>query len=98
MIAIDQARAAQRTAEANLAQARAQVAQPDADVRLAETDAHEGPVYVREEDALYSTSLPRASAYGPVVDIKRLGAGGDLTVVRANANVANQTTSTTTGA
>ncbi|MGZ6696167.1 MAG: SMP-30/gluconolactonase/LRE family protein [Solirubrobacteraceae bacterium] len=58
-------------------------------VRLAETDAHEGPVYVPEEDALYFTSVPRASAGGPVVDIKRLGPDGALTVVRADANVAN---------
>lgn len=58
-------------------------------VRLADTDAHEGPVYVPEEDALYFTSVPRPSADGPVVDIRRLGPGGDVTVVRPNANVAN---------
>lgn len=58
-------------------------------VRLAETDAHEGPVYVPEEDALYFTSVPRASADGPIVDIRRLGPQGVLTVVRANANAAN---------
>lgn len=28
-------------------------------VRVVETDAHEGPVYVAEEDALYFTTLPR---------------------------------------
>ena len=27
--------------------------------RVLETDAHEGPVYVADEDALYFTSLPR---------------------------------------
>ncbi len=58
-------------------------------VRLAETDAHEGPVYVPEEDALYFTSVPRRSPSGPVVDIRRLGPDGEVTVVRPDANVAN---------
>ncbi len=34
---------------------------------IAEVDAHEGPVYAADEEALYFTSLPR-----PEVDIKRL--------------------------
>ena len=40
-------------------------------VRVAETDAHEGPVYVADEHALYFTTLPTAGER-PVVDIKRL--------------------------
>jgi gluconolactonase len=53
--------------------------------RVAEVDAHEGPVYVAEEDALYFTSVPR-----PHVDIKRLSLrAGRVTVVRADANKAN---------
>ena len=53
-------------------------------VRVAETDAHEGPVYVPGEHALYFTT-PR-----PVVDIKRLDLEtGETSVVRRDANVAN---------
>ena len=53
--------------------------------RLAETDAHEGPVYVADEDALYFTTVRRES-----VAIKRLLlADGSVTVVRADANMAN---------
>jgi gluconolactonase len=53
--------------------------------KVAEVDAHEGPVYVAEEDALYFTSLPR-----PQVDIRRLSLrSGRVTVVRADANKAN---------
>jgi len=53
--------------------------------RVASVDAHEGPVYVADEHALYFTSVPR-----PQVDIKRLDlAGGAVTVVRADANKAN---------
>jgi gluconolactonase len=41
---------------------------------VVETDAHEGPVYVAEEDALYFTTLPRRDGAGiPQVAIKRLG-------------------------
>ena len=40
--------------------------------RLVDVDAHEGPVYVPGEDALYFTSVPRP---GPRVDIKRLDLG-----------------------
>jgi gluconolactonase len=53
--------------------------------RLAEVDAHEGPVYVVEEDALYFTSVPR-----PEVAIKRLSLRtGEVTVLRGDANKAN---------
>jgi len=52
---------------------------------IAETDAHEGPVYAADEHALYFTTVPR----GTVV-IKRLGlADGSISVVRADANMAN---------
>src|SRR6266536_2886488 len=41
--------------------------------RIAEVDAHEGPVYVAAEDALYFTTLPRRDAAGvPQVAIKRI--------------------------
>jgi len=61
-------------------------------VRVVQTDAHEGPTYVPDEDALYFTSLPR-----PRVDVKRLQLHGDdleretrdVTVVRADASGAN---------
>jgi gluconolactonase len=68
-------------------------------VRLVETDAHEGPVYVAGEDALYFTSLPRGGDLPghPQVSIKRLALDGDrsplepsrVSVVRADANAAN---------
>jgi gluconolactonase len=52
---------------------------------VAETDAHEGPVYAPDEDALYFTTVRRDS-----VAIKRLGlADGRVSVVRADANMAN---------
>ena len=55
--------------------------------KLAQVDAHEGPVYVEAEHALYFTTLPKP---GPRVSIKRL----DLTtlrlsIVREEANGAN---------
>jgi gluconolactonase len=54
---------------------------------LVDVDAHEGPVYVPGEDALYFTSVPRP---GPRVDIKRLDLGSlDVSVVRADAGAAN---------
>jgi len=63
------------------------------------TDAHEGPVYIPDEDALYFTSLPgRVPASGsPTVAVKRVALDGHrfplepdrVTVVRADANVAN---------
>jgi gluconolactonase len=53
--------------------------------RLAKVDAHEGPVYCADEDALYFTSLPR-----PQVDIKRLDLrSGEVSVLRRDANKAN---------
>lgn len=33
-------------------------------VRVIETDAHEGPVYCADEDALYATTTPRKSGAG----------------------------------
>jgi gluconolactonase len=55
--------------------------------KLARVDAHEGPVYVEAEHALYFTTVPKP---GPRVSIKRL----DLTtlrvsIVREDANGAN---------
>jgi gluconolactonase len=56
--------------------------------QIAETDAHEGPVYAADEDALYFTSLPQHP--GPRVAIRRLDiATGEVTTVRADANAAN---------
>jgi len=56
---------------------------------VATTDAHEGPVYAADEHALYFTSKP-VPGDPPRVDIKRLDlASGEITVVRADANVAN---------
>jgi gluconolactonase len=53
--------------------------------RLADVDAHEGPVFVAEEDALYFTSVPR-----PDVAIKRLSLRtGEVSVLRGDANKAN---------
>jgi gluconolactonase len=58
------------------------------DVRvLVEVDAHEGPVYVDDEHALYFTTLPQP---GPLVSIVRLDLTSHrLTTVRADANGAN---------
>jgi gluconolactonase len=54
---------------------------------LVDADAHEGPVYVPGEDALYFTSVPRP---GPRVDIKRLDLGSlTVSVVREDAAAAN---------
>ena len=53
--------------------------------RLAETDAHEGPVYVAAENALYFTTVRTDR-----VAIKRLAlADGTVSVVRSDANMAN---------
>jgi gluconolactonase len=53
--------------------------------RIAETDAHEGPVYTADEHALYFTTVRRES-----VAIKRLDlADGRVSVVREDANMAN---------
>jgi gluconolactonase len=52
---------------------------------VVETDAHEGPVYVADEHALYFTTVRRGS-----VAIKRVTlADGKVSVVRADANMAN---------
>jgi gluconolactonase len=70
-------------------------------VQACETDAHEGPVYVAAEDALYFTTLPRPgqipAAGFPEVVIKRLALDGGrfpleparLSIVRAVTGVAN---------
>jgi gluconolactonase len=53
---------------------------------VAETDAHEGPVYVADEGALYFTSV----RHGTHVALKRLElATGRVEVVREETNVAN---------
>ena len=55
--------------------------------KLADVDAHEGPVYVASEDALYFTTFPKP---GPQVSIKRLDlVTFDVSVVRRDANGAN---------
>jgi len=50
-------------------------------VRVVATGAHEGPVYVADEDALYFTTLPRAggdpASAGPYVEIERLALDGE---------------------
>jgi gluconolactonase len=54
-------------------------------VLVAETDAHEGPVYAADEDAIYFTTVRRDA-----VAIKRLSlADRSVSVVRADANMAN---------
>jgi gluconolactonase len=56
-------------------------------VHVADADAHEGPVYVADEDALYFTTVrgPRSR-----VSIKRLELGSRrVSVVREDANAAN---------
>ena len=60
--------------------------------RVVATDAHEGPVFVADENALYFTSLPRRNRGDspPIVAIKRLELdSGRVSIVRAEANVAN---------
>ena len=52
---------------------------------VAETDAHEGPVYAADEDALYFTTVRREA-----VAIKRLAlVDGSISIIRADANMAN---------
>jgi gluconolactonase len=59
---------------------------PPSLVHVIDTDAHEGPVYDRDEDVLYFTSVPRAGE----VAIRRLELGeGAISTVRASANRAN---------
>ena len=45
--------------------------------RVADVDAHEGPVYVPGEDALYFTSLPRSGRISPRAVVKRLALDGN---------------------
>jgi gluconolactonase len=52
---------------------------------VVETDAHEGPVYVPAEDALYFTTLPRPSGAA----IVRLDPDGGLSVLRHPAGAPN---------
>ena len=55
--------------------------------KLVDVDAHEGPVYVEDEHALYFTTLPKP---GPEVAITRLDlATGEIRVVREATNAAN---------
>ena len=65
------------------------MAERDVLTKVAEVDAHEGPVWL--DGALYFTSLPRHERPGhPVVDIRRLvPETGEVTTVRADANAAN---------
>jgi gluconolactonase len=66
---------------------------------LVETSAHEGPVYVSGEDALYFTTVPRRAGRSdmPRVDVARVALDGArfpvsanaVTTVREAANVAN---------
>jgi gluconolactonase len=63
---------------------------------LAEVDAHEGPVYFADEDAVYFTTLPRPGADGsPSVQVKRLALEDPdrISIVVAEANGANGMTS-----
>src|SRR5919108_354737 len=58
--------------------------------RIATTDAHEGPVFVAAENALYFTSLPHRNGGPPIVAIKRVDvASGRVSIVRPESNVAN---------
>ena len=45
-------------------------------VRVVDVDAHEGPVYLPGEDALYFTTLPRPGRISPVASVKRLALDG----------------------
>jgi sugar lactone lactonase YvrE len=68
---------------------------------LAEVDAHEGPVYFADENALYFTTLPRPGVdRSPSVQIKRLSLDqpGDLSVLVDEANGANGMASDHAGA
>ena len=67
---------------------------------LAEVDAHEGPVYFADENALYFTTLPRPGVdRSPSVQIKRmpLEEPDDVSVLVAEANGANGMTSDRNG-
>jgi gluconolactonase len=72
-------------------------------VRVADVDAHEGPVYVAAEEALYFTSLPRRLEDGSrLVAIRRLQLDGleavGVSTVVADANAANGMALDSTGA
>jgi gluconolactonase len=55
--------------------------------KILDVDAHEGPVYVEDEHALYFTTLPQP---GPRVSIGRLDLNTlEVSIVRADANGAN---------
>jgi gluconolactonase len=55
--------------------------------KVIDVDAHEGPVYVEDEHALYFTTLPKP---GPLVSIERLDLNTlEVSIVRADANGAN---------
>ena len=69
-------------------------------VKVVDVDAHEGPVYAADEDALYFTTVPRranGSAGARDVSIKRIALdglrfpleAGEIEVVREDANAAN---------
>jgi gluconolactonase len=70
--------------------------------RVVEVDAHEGPVYVPDVDALYLTTLPAPGTVPapghPRVRVKRIALDGDrfpvepdrVSTVRDDANVANR--------
>jgi gluconolactonase len=63
---------------------------------VADVDAHEGPVYFGDENALYFTTLPRSGADGsPLVQVKRLALEDPdhVSVLVAEANGANGMTS-----
>jgi gluconolactonase len=68
--------------------------------RLADVDAHEGPVYFADENAVYFTTLPRAGAdRTPSVQIKRLSLDQPraISVLAAEANGANGMTADADG-
>ncbi len=51
--------------------------------KVAALDAHEGPVYASDEDALYFTRFPVPGEGGPRVDIQRLQlASGRVSAIR----------------
>jgi gluconolactonase len=58
--------------------------------RVVATDAHEGPVFVADENALYFTSVPHRNGGPPIVAIKRVDLESQrISVVQAESNVAN---------
>lgn len=70
------------------------------DPALAEVDAHEGPVYFADENALYFTTLPRPGMdRTPSVEIKRLSSDepGNVSVLMGGANGAKSMTADRAG-